>query len=351
MVTTVAHQPIAPVLVLSTGRCGSTMVSSMLNMHPQVLSLSEFFSYVGVHQLFRRSRVSGDWMWTYLSRQKPHTRLMLRDTSYSELLYPFDDPAARYTRSDLPPILCTALPHLTSDHEALFNALEAVVRGQRRQPPADHLRHLFGWLCERFGASLWVERSGGSLLFGSRLRREFPEARVIHIYRDGRDTALSMHGHYLFRLILATLKHLGRSGFDPLILMRRRKLWDALSPWLTPLVGAVVKPEKLPFEKLVVRDFATLWDAMIELARQSLADLPPGRLLNVKFEDVQADPERHVRRLIRFIDPSLESEEWVRSACAVPRRTSPRWRKLAAAQQAELTASCRRGLEHLGYPA
>ena len=349
MVTLEKPRRIAPALVLSTGRCGSTMVSNLLNMHPRVLSLSEFFSYVGVHQLFRRSRVSGAWMWAYLSRQRQHTRLMLRDTSYEEFLYPVDDPGARFTRSDLPPILCATLPHLTGAHEALFDELEAVVRGQPRQPPASHLRHLFGWLCERFGADVWVERSGGSLLFGSRLMREFPDARVIHIYRDGRDTALSMHGHYLFRLIAVTLKYLRRPGIDPLALMRRRRLWDALSPWLTPLVGALVKPDRLPFDDLTLLDSATLWDAMIELGHQTLGALPPDRLLNVRFEDVQAEPELHVRRIIRFIDPSLESEEWVVRASAVPRRTKPRYRQLAMAQQAALTASCRSGLERLGY--
>ena len=350
MVTRVRRPRIAPVLVLSTGRCGSTMVSNLLNIHPRVLSLSEFFSYVGVHQLFRRWRVSGDWMWAYLSRQRNHTRLMLRDTSYEEFLYPLHDSGARFTRSNLPPLLCATLPHLSSDHEALFDELEAVVRTQPRQAPASHLRHLFEWLCERFGADVWVERSGGSLLFGSRLMREFPDARVIHIYRDGRDTALSMHGHYLFRLIVATLKHLRRSGVEPLALMRRRRVWDIVSPWLTPIVGAVVRPERLPFDNLTAVDCAALWDGMIELARQSLADLPADRLLNLKFEDVQADPEGHVRRLIRFIDPSLEREEWVRRASAVPRRTTARFRRLAAAEQAALTASCRCGLERLGYP-
>ena len=181
--------------------------------------------------------------------------------------------------------------------------------------------------------------------------REFPDARVVHIYRDGRDTALSMHGHYLFRLIAATLKQLGRSGVDPLALMRRKGVWDTVSPWLTPLVSAVVRPEKLPFDELTVLDCAALWDAMVDLAHQSLGDLPPDRLLSIRFEDVQADPESHVRRLIRFIDPSLESEEWVSKASAVPRQTIPRFRKLAAEEQAALTACCRSGLERLGYPA
>ena len=64
---------------------------------------------------------------------------------------------------------------------------------------------------------------------------------------------------------------------------------------------------------------------------------------------MQAEPALHVRRIIRFIDPSLESEAWVVRAAAVPRRTKPRYRQLAVAQQAALAASCRPGLERLGY--
>lgn len=196
---------VAPVFVLSTGRCGSTMVSNILNLHPEVLSISEFFSYVGDYEIFRWPRVSGGWMWRAFSRQSLRVGHMLRDTSYEEFLYPLSEPGARFTLRDVPPILCGTLPHITSDYEALFDELEQVVQSQPRQAPAAHLRYFFEWLCGRFGARVWVERSGSSLMWGEKLLREFPEARVVHVYRDGRDTAISMHGHYLFRLIAATL--------------------------------------------------------------------------------------------------------------------------------------------------
>ena len=35
---------IPPVIILNSGRCGSTMLSDVLNRHPRILSLSEFFS-------------------------------------------------------------------------------------------------------------------------------------------------------------------------------------------------------------------------------------------------------------------------------------------------------------------
>lgn len=340
---------IPPVFVLSTGRCGSTMVSNILNAHPRILSLSEFFSYVGVHQLFRSRRSTGQRMWEFYSQQRNHTRLMLREPNYEEFLYPLEVPDARFKQSDVPPVMCAALPHITSEYEALFDDLGALVQSRPKQLTADHLRYLFGTLCERFSADTWVERSGGSLLFGSRLLREFPEARVVHIYRDGRDTAMSMYRHYLFRLIVVTLKKLRGTGVDPIDLMYRRRIWDAISPWLTPLVNMVIKPEKLPFNELTIQDFASFWNAMIAISDHILGDLPPDRLLNLKFEDMQVEPEVHIRRLVRFIDPSLEDERWIREASRIPRPTTSKFPTLSEGDQAAVIEACRPGLKRLGY--
>ncbi len=340
---------IPPVFVLSTGRCGSTMLSNILNLHPRVLSLSEFFSYVGVHQLFRSRHSTGLRMWHYYSKQRNHTRLMLREPSYEEFLYPLEDSAARFNKSNVPPVMCAALPHITSEYEVLFDELGPVVQSQPKQLTADHLRHLFVSLCEQFSADTWVERSGGSLLFGSRLIREFPEARVVHIYRDGRDTAISMYHHYLFRLIVVTLKKLRGSGVDPISLMYRRKIWDSISPWLTPLVNMVIKPEKLPFDELKISDFAAFWNAMIAISDHLLGDLPTERLLNMKFEDMLAEPEVHIRRLIRFIDPDLEDEEWVREASSIPQPARSKFANLSSAEQDAVVEACFPGLKRLGY--
>lgn len=339
---------IPPVLVLSTGRCGSTMVSNMLNLHPRVLSLSEFFTCLGL-KTFRPRRPTGDWMWKLYSHQSYRTRLLLREP-FEELIYPFDDPESRFTRSDVPPIACTALPHLTKDHDALFDELEPVVRAQPKQPPAAHLRHLFGWLCQRFGADTWVERSGGSLIFAPRLLREFPEARVVHVYRDGRETTLSMSRHYPFRLYLATMKKLRPRVTDMEVLVAGVRRWAKINPWLELLLPLLVKPERLPFDKLKITDFAAYWSAMIGLAHEMLGDLPSDRLLNLKFEDVQAEPEAQLRRLIRFIAPSLEDEAWIREASAIPRQTPSKFARLGSDEQAAITEACRPGLERLGYP-
>ena len=339
---------VPPVFVLSTGRCGSTMVSDILNRHPRVLSLSEFFSFVGTGS-FRRRRQTGDRMWDLYGRQQKRTRLMLWKP-FKELTYPFDRPRARYTRQDVPPILCATLPHLTERHEELFDELEPVVRSQPSQPAADHFRHLFRYLCGRFDRSVWVERSGGSLLFAGRLLRRFPEARVIHVFRDGRETAISMSRHYLFRMIVANMQALGPLGIDVMTLMARGKHWEGISLWLESLVSTFFDPARIPYEQVSLADLGTFWSAMIERSDRLLGRFPADRLLNVRFEDVQAEPERQIRRLIRFIEPSLEDESWLKEAVAIPRATPSKFAKLEASEQAALAEACRPGLERLGYP-
>ena len=347
MVTPFAGQP--PVFILSTGRCGSTMVSNILNRHPHVLSLSEFISYIGIRSLGPR-RPSGDWMWGRYSRQQARTRLMLRGR-YEELLYPLDDPRARFSQNDVPPILCATLPHLTERYEELFDELEPIVRAQPRQPPADHFRQLFGWLCRRFGCTVWAERSGGSLLFASRLLHEFPEARVIHVFRDGRETAISMSRHYLFRLIAATMLALRSFGFDALASLSRGRHWERLSFRLEPLTRVLLSnPERLPWDSLALPHFGALWSAMIERGQRMLDPFPSERLLNVRFEDVQAEPGAQIRRLVRFIGPPLVDEAWLREVSAIPRPTPSKFEKLGAGDRAALAEACRPGLERLGYP-
>ena len=341
---------IPPVLVLGTGRCGSTMVSNLLNAHPRILSLSEFFSYVGM-DAFRLRNPTGDQLWQIFSTQRPRTRLMLRE-SYQELLYPVDGPGQRFSRHDVPPILCATLPHLTNQHEALYDELESFVRAQPQQPTLQHFRNLFSHLCQRFGCQVWAERSGLTLLVGTRLLRQFPEARVIHIYRDGRETALSMSRHYLFRMIVATFKRLRMFRFflAAIPLMSKGGPSENIASLMEAVIPRLVRYETLPFDKLKIADFAAFWNALITLADRMLGELPPSRLLSLKLEDIQAEPESHVRRLVRFIDPALEDEEWIRKASAIPRPTPSRFQTLEPQERAAVTAACRPGLDRLGYP-
>ena len=183
-------QPIAPVLVLSTGRCGSTMLSEVLNTHPAVLSLSEFFASVGTKALARK-RLGGKALWKICQQHSPGLKAMLAGEGKDRTLYPFDAPDARFTPKNVPSILCRTLPHLTTHFESLYDEFEGAVAARPKAALADQYRFMFDWLRERLGRRVWVERSGGSLLFGHKLITLFSRGTgVPHLPRRKRHRAI-----------------------------------------------------------------------------------------------------------------------------------------------------------------
>lgn len=59
---------------------------------------------------------------------------------------------------------------------------------------ADFLRVLMEEVCRRQGATRWSDCSPENILYLPELIAAFPDAKIIHIVRDGRDVAVSMSG-------------------------------------------------------------------------------------------------------------------------------------------------------------
>ena len=334
---------IAPVLILSTGRCGSTMISDVLNTHPDVLSLSEFFANVGL-KAFVRKRPSGKAVWKICQRHSPGLRAMLAAEGRDKVLYPFDNPQARFSPHNVPSMLCITLPHLTPDFESVYDEMEPAVQARPKAALADQYRFMFDWLRERLNRRVWVERSGGSLLFGRRLITLFPEARVVHIYRDGRDTALSMSQHSAFRLGPALIPRLQRLGID---------LYGG-----DPLRGLnvlslirlrFINMKKLSGQAISLEAYGDMWSRLILSSRAYLSSLPAERYFALRYEEMLQHPHEKIRQLIEFIDPSLADDAWLDEVARIPRPNPPKYLSLDPQAQRRLTEACAPGLEALGY--
>jgi hypothetical protein len=323
------------------------MVSELLNRHPDVLSLSEFFQPLGPEAFVHR-RPDGRTMWRLLSEQSPALRAMLKDgIVVDEMLYPLGAANARYRAQNIPPIAMVTLPHLTENPDTLFDELRPLISALPAQPLTDQYRSFFSILAEKFGRKVWVERSGGSLMIAAKLLRLFPEARVIHVYRDGRDTALSMNQHHNFRVLVGAMKMTRRFGIDP--------ARDFLASCGR---HADVWVQKLLFPRLDVRaladgvtlaDLGAYWSQLILTSRSVFAGLGSDRLFELKFEDLQAEPGRKLREMIRFIDPSLADESWLAEVEKIPRPTRSRFPDLPPEEQRALAAAVAPGLQALGY--
>lgn len=329
--------------IVGTGRCGSTMLSNLLRKHPAVLSLSEFF-IVLQDAKFQEGSVDASQFWALLSVPNPAITALLRHgITFPEFLYPIS-PTSRYNaQTGIPSILLTSLPHLTDEYETLYDEMQQVVS----QFPTDrierHYARLFAWLQQRFGRSVCVERSGFSLPFISSLSRLFPDARFVHIVRDGRECAMSMSRHLGFRL--AASRVLQRGVEHPGAAARSEG--NAISD------QNARRPEEEAFDPALLQQempievFGQLWAQTIREGLVHLSKLPPGRVLTLSYEELTAHPQLHLRRLLTFIDPSTADETWIRSTSALVWQKPPTWKDLPVPEREALEAACQPGFAAL----
>jgi Sulfotransferase family len=336
-----------PVFIVSTGRCGSTMMSDVVRLHPRLLSLSEFFVSLS-HRSFASRSVNGEQFWDILSTLSPTvSRMFASGSRVDRLLYRFG-PGARFRPDNVPPILCITLPYLTEGYEALYAALEPAIRTRGTATMAEQYRFLFDWLCRQLGRDMAVERSGASLMFVSVLGDMFPDARFVHIFRDGRDTALSMQQHDYFRLIARFARFVRRLGINP---YRRPFVYgsNALYGPLENLTFRFVRLEGWLEQKISLEQLGGFWSDMVTAGAGYLQSLPRDRIMSLRYEDILRQPRAELTRFMEFLGPAFADEQWLEQASKIPFPPPSSWQQLPVEQQDRLTAACRPGLTLLGY--
>lgn len=289
-------------------------------------------------------------MWKKLSKPSSSVRAFLKNPSKTkEILYPFDVHGARFTPDNIPPIMAISLPHMTAQFESLYDELESVVSEQPRQSMSDQYRSLFAHLCDKFNRDVWAERSGGSLHIGAKLLHLFPDARVVHLVRDGRDTALSMSRHHGFRLIVKTYKLLTRYKYD----VRKRLVTPTSTRTYRVLINTMYSIPRIQkfieSQQVDLEDFGRFWSLLEITSQEFLSSMNPKNYLQIKFEDMLDKPRETIAGMVEFMGPNLLDESWLDRVQAMPRPISPRYLKLGLDERKRLTLACAPGLEALGY--
>jgi len=339
-----------PVFVVGTGRCGSTLLSAFLRDHPAVLSLSELMVFATdlggrIAEAFPAGDVDGAALWSILGTAHPRQSLMLRHgVMMDEALYR-PEPGRRFTEtSGIPAIAATTLLHLSDTPDALFDTLAEYVTGLPPAPIGVQYARTFEYLRTLYGAQIWVERSGGSLRIVRRLRQHFPEARFVHLVRDGRDTALSMSRHFGFRMALINTQLTEILGVDPFESPDRRfasDLTDDLVRYLPEhFDAAAFRAEEVPLPLC-----GHYWAGEIVAGLRDLEGLGDD-LLTLRYEDLLAKPRDTLERFFTFLLPG----EVTPSLDEMARRVrAPRsdWRALPPDVLRQLEIACRPGFDAL----
>jgi hypothetical protein len=320
--------------VVSTGRCGSTLLSQLLRANPDILSISELFGLVSIKGRLA-GHLDGREFWRQIADPVPFIDAMIRGgLALPEFLYPYT--TGRFTpETGVPFISHMTLPMLTDDSDGLYDWLAAIVPCWPARPVPDHYRHLFSLLSDRFGGTAIVERTGGSIRELAHLRRAFPEARFIYLSRDGMDSALSMSKHAGCRIPVLAEAAGARARSEQGPPADRATRQDTRVP--------IIDAKWIMECEIPLASFGDFWSTMTLNGAAELLEIPLDRWTTIRYEQLVLDTAASLRRLARFLGvPS--SPEWLSWAAnqVRPEKIDPS-ATLAPKDLAELRAACSPG--------
>ena len=286
--------------IIGTGRCGSTILSKMLNRHPDVCVLSEFLVGLDAVRKFGERTVDGAELAEICDcglRSTGEFKKIVGHLKTPEIEFDLEHPPVGVSRSDYrdgvyPELILLPLATLFDDPTVAFDELVEFAAAQPPRPLSAQLLALFEWTTRRAGKTLWVERSGGTLAQLPELIELFPDARFLHLHREPLDVARSMKNHNHMRLF--ALQHYGLKtpegvGWDDLddsdlnddgpMSSRLRALFDV----------------DVPLE-VFLRD----WNEMVLRGFASVKRLGVEQYAEVTFEDLQAEPVRVLESIVEF---------------------------------------------------
>jgi omega-hydroxy-beta-dihydromenaquinone-9 sulfotransferase len=284
-----------PIVIVGTGRCGSTVFHRLLSTHPHVMWLSAVaymyptrpaWNKWAVTAVGQRSfrRLLGRWI-----RANEQYRFWDKHTYGS-----FSEPCRDLVRTDV----------TARVKKEVHSAFEPMLTPKRNRL----LLKITGW--PRIGF----------------LDEIFEDARFVHIVRDGRAVASS-------------LMHVGfwRGWYGP-------QGWRA----------GLLSPEDQATWESYDRSFAALagleWRIQMRAMEAARRQLDPARFFEVKYESFCEQPLETYRRVLEFaeLESSESFEQEVRAASI--RSTSSRWRQdLTPGQQTILDDLLREDLQRIGY--
>lgn len=256
-----------PLFIVGTGRSGTTVLARLLGLHPAIYAIKWESQFLvapgGLLDLF------------FETKDEPWRRA---EAFIGQLCGHWFE---RTTRPGTPQEYKVGLRENFDKASILVTA--AVVRQAARLGDISlgsarfwANRAMHELLAARIGPehSYWLEKTPASLIHMDRLKHVFPEARFIHIVRDGRDVIASML----------------ETGIKPIASHKR---YPATRAWAG----------ELSFEKAAI-----YYRDVIGIGRELMEKLPPDSCLELRLEDLSRNKEQELSRIGEFTGLEITPE-------------------------------------------
>jgi hypothetical protein len=331
-------------VIFSAGRSGSTLISDMLDEHPDVVSVSEFFLGLWTSGIHHRDQPIDATDFCHILRSGlPIQKLLAHlGINIGENCYPFAKQGVRYGATDaLPFTLLSALPRLSDDPDALFDTIIATVQKREGEVAEQHIATVLKVMSSAGSGKIIVERSGGSLKNVNHVFNLMPNLKPVVLLRDGLATAMSMSKHAAFRHYIIRIILANKLGHDP---YQSGHLEGAqtLPPALRGMLPDMVTRALFQGIKIPIRAFGLSWSSTIRNGQKLLQD----SFARIAYEDLCEDPDRVLRSLTNVLGVDAPAD-WLARATAMVQPQNTAIEGLTADDLAELTAACRAGDEIL----
>jgi len=312
-------------IIVGTGRCGSTLLSNLLAHHPDVFMVQELFGGMEFDML-HDGQVTGSELASLLLRDHLNSNLNIsRANADREIVL---DKSALGQR--IPKPMLATLPHWTSDVAGLMREIVDWARAQKTRTLSEHYPALFDWLTALFKKKFWIERSGGSAEYFPALCRTFPDARYLHLHRDGCETALSMRDMAYFATHISFY-------FNP-----------PSDQEMLSMIRNENPPESDPFalrlqNKLSPELYGQFWTTSICILMSQVGYLNRDQYREFRYEDLRADPPAFLKQVCDYFEVSSD-KSWIDKAVTTIRpEAHNRTTALSAGETAKLKAAVLHG--------
>ena len=270
-----------PIFVIGTGRSGTTLFLQLLGFHPDLAWFSTYGNY------FYR------WSWPALLSR-------VRDLPGIDRVLPLE---GRYT------------PKPTESYGILDEVTGNLFTAARRLQASDATPEIAKRFRRRVLAYLRLQ---GKPRFATKhtgfartnfLRAIFPNARFIHVYRDGRAVANSLI---------------------------RVDWWKELDSWRWgPMRPEYAEEyERSGKDRLVLA--AISWKTLMDEIEDECRELPPGALLRLRYDDLVSDLRPALQSVLRFAELPDRELFWSRVDQHPVHDMEAKWRTDLDAEQREL---------------